>query len=265
VLDHLVHGVSSLENPTRLEFSYLRTYAGLTAPVAAAAGGRPTTLSIGGGAYTFPRYLEATYPEAVVEVVEIDPGVTEIAHRELGLPRATRIHSHHGDARQFFLERRPRARYDLIYGDAFNDLSIPYHLTTREFNDLVAAALAPGGLYLANVIDDPEQGRFLAAYANTLRLSYPHVQVLSDPAARERLAPAAPAAPGRRPPRTWVVAASRRPLAELAGGPAGEPTLATRLDDAELAALLARSAPRLTDDYAPVENLLAPVFVRRGY
>ncbi len=51
------------------------------------AGEAPRFLFIGGGGYTYPRALEVTYPNSTIEVIEIDPGVTRIAHEELGLAR----------------------------------------------------------------------------------------------------------------------------------------------------------------------------------
>ena len=39
------------------------------------------------------------------------------------------------------LRDRPKGeRYDLVLGDAFGDIAIPYHLVTREFNELSRAA-----------------------------------------------------------------------------------------------------------------------------
>ena len=61
------------------------------------------TLFIGGGGYTFPKYLEAVYPQASIDVMEIDPAVTEAAHTFLNLPRDTRIRSFNEDARSFLL------------------------------------------------------------------------------------------------------------------------------------------------------------------
>src|SRR6185369_9243015 len=61
------------------------------------------------------------------------------------------------------------ARYDAIFCDAFNDLSIPFHLTTREFNASVARLLDRGGFVAANVIDNYQRGEFLPAYVNTIR------------------------------------------------------------------------------------------------
>ena len=39
----------------------------------------------------------------------------------------------------------------MVFGDAFNDVSVPYHLTTHEFNESVRRLLTPGGLDPAKV------------------------------------------------------------------------------------------------------------------
>ena len=57
-----------------------------------------------------------------------------------------------GDARAF-VNRNQGKKYDLIFGDAFNDFSVPWHLTTKEFNDKVAGMLADDGVYMINIID----------------------------------------------------------------------------------------------------------------
>ncbi|MDP3046810.1 MAG: fused MFS/spermidine synthase, partial [Chloroflexota bacterium] len=147
VLDHLVHSFVILDDPTHLEYGYEKVYAEMARVLAGP--GRPiSALFIGGGGYTFPRYLESQYPGSTLDVVEIDPGVTRIAHTHLGLPDTTTIRSYNEDARQYLMRATPSAQYDLILGDAFNDLSVPYHLTTREFSERVRRFLKPDGLYL---------------------------------------------------------------------------------------------------------------------
>src|SRR5512143_3248004 len=96
--------------------------------------GAPNVLVIGGGGYTYPRWVDAHVPTASVEVVEIDPGVTEVVHDYLGLPRDTRIVSYGLDGRQFVQEMAPRGHYHLVVQDAVNDLSVPYHILTKEYN-----------------------------------------------------------------------------------------------------------------------------------
>src|SRR3954463_10290559 len=82
-----------------------------------------STLFLGGGSYTFPRYLQHTYPKTSADVAEIDPAVTQANHRALWLPRNPPIKTAGGDARQFVTSRRKGVKYDMIFGDAFNDFS----------------------------------------------------------------------------------------------------------------------------------------------
>jgi hypothetical protein len=126
------------------------------------------TLFIGGGGFVFPRWIEAKFPGTpVIDVAEIDPAVKLAVQKEMGLPSdsATAIRTHIGDARKFvddrFTENIQRVakgekplHYDFVYGDAFNDFSVPWHLTTREFSERVRALLDPqSGVYLVNIID----------------------------------------------------------------------------------------------------------------
>ena len=106
-------------------------------------------------------------------MIEIDPGVTEVAHDMLGLSRDTPVVTYNEDARTF-LKREPTGRYDLVFGDAFNGYSVPYHLTTKEFNDRVRAWLADDGLYTINIINDPSE-HFLHTYLHTLRQTFHHI------------------------------------------------------------------------------------------
>ena len=57
-------------------------------------------LYVGGGGYTLPRHIEAAYPNARQEIMEIDPGVTQTVYEQLGVdPRTTNIITYNGDGR----------------------------------------------------------------------------------------------------------------------------------------------------------------------
>lgn len=251
ILDRLVHSYTSLIDPARLIYGYEKIYAEATAYMAAR-GDPLRALFIGGGGYTFPKYMETTYPESELDVVEIDPGVTETAYEQLGLDRDTRIVSYNEDAR-LFLIRPPTKRYTQIMGDAFNDYSVPYHLTTQEFNKLVHKWLTPDGLYLVNLIDGARHD-FLRAYVYTLQQTFRHVYV-------------APASENWResPRMTFVLIATDDALEldkfkPVASGEAAVLTPRRVLTDEELQALL-HEGPQvlLTDQFAPVDQMLAPV------
>lgn len=252
ILDRLVHSYTSLNDPTKLVYGYEKIYAELTAYKAQQTDALKA-LFIGGGGYTFPKYMEAVYPESQLDVIEIDPGVTQVAYEHLGLDRDTRIVTYNQDAR-LFLEQPAPEQYDLILGDAFNDYSVPYHLTTQGFNDRVQAWLAGDGLYAVNMIDGAK-GEFLRAYIHTLRQTFNHVYV-------------APTIDGwRRSPRsTFVLVATDTPLSvtafERIDGDDGDTLFARQaLTKLEIEEILSEGhVVTLTDQYAPVDQMLAPVF-----
>jgi spermidine synthase len=304
-LDRLLHSVVDPEDPSYLyypheyvQMEFLR--------LARASDPRPRALVIGGGGYTFPRYAMETMPEAKVDVVEIDPKVTRVAHDYLGLPRDyPNLRAIHMDGRQFVAEKAAPGSYDLVVQDAVNDLSVPAHLMTKEYNDAVKATLKPGGAYLLTIIDSVAQGKLWKAAMATLRRSFTNVVLLSD-------APPSPA--GTEAGEAWdrarhvlVIYASDTPfsahslqsaqpalpvsaerfagsLAELGAAPAGPPAAALRC----LVALQEEFARRpevrtvaipperlkpytdrepgvvLTDQFCPIDNLMAEVFRNRN-
>jgi spermidine synthase len=255
-LDRLIHSFIVPDDPRALDYGYERAYSNLTQ--AHATGPAIDTLFIGGGGYSFPRYVETVYPTSTVDVIEIDPAVIAVAHDRLGLPPTSRIRSFNQDARVFLNEWSDPKRYDFIYGDAFNDLSIPYHLTTVEFNRIIASRLKSDGVYLTNIIDKFEGGEFLKAEANALGAVFPHVYVFGRGEAFE---------PFDR--NTYVLMASRAPLnrAALDAITAGdEPSIRTTPLPADRlnAYLTSGRALTLTDDFVPVDQLLARLFVERG-
>lgn len=254
ILDRLVHSYNSLDDPTHLTYGYEKVYAEVTRLAAQRNSDREAlhALFIGGGGYTFPRYMEAVYPGSRLDVVEIDPDVTRVAHDLLGLNRDTEIATFNEDAR-LYLEREPDRKYDLVMGDAFNDYSVPYHLTTREFNERVRAWMGDDGVYIVNMIDGQRRD-FLSAYVNTLRQTFEHVYVI--PASRA----------WRESPRmTFVLVASDSPIdvdaLKAMDAEDGVLDLAEQiLSPDEVDRILAsRSLVTLTDRYAPVDQLLAPV------
>ena len=262
VLDHLVHSYISPDDPSKLGYGYERIYADITEYVAQREPGPLRTLFVGGGGYTFPRYVAAVYPTASVEVVEIDPGVTEVAYDFMGMPRDTKIKSYNEDGRLFFAGQNADDPYDLIYGDAFNDLSIPYHLTTVEFDRRVRARLEDDGFYLANVIDNPRTGQFLRAYLRTMREVFPYVYLFVEGTA---------AGWDQGGQSTLIVAATGRPLdfadlRRVVGQDGQRPLRSDMVTPEQIDDYLARGpAIVLSDDFAPVDQLVAPLFLERGY
>ncbi len=240
-LDDLRHSYVDLNDPTYLEFDYAQSFADVLhvafpQPVALDA------LHIGGGGFTMPRFLAAEYPGTQSLVLELDPAVLRLAKDELGLKTGPDLRVQIGDAR-LGIRRQPDDAYDLVVGDAFASLSVPWHLTTQEFLAEVDRVLRPDGVYLMNVID---YGRlhFVRAEAETLRGQFGYVAVLGP-------SPLIPSLRGGN----YVLVASDRPLDTDALTPLVTARGLDTVTGVQLEALTA-GATVLTDDYAPVDQWL---------
>ena len=257
-LDFLIHAYIRMDDPDDLQYDYERIYAGVThsAVRTLPAGRNPRALFLGGGGFVFPAWFLRQFPQGYADVAEIDPAVTRAAFEAFGLQPHPRMKIHNLDARNHVddLIRRQQAgddvgRFDLVYGDAFNHYSPPFHLTTLEFNEKVRGLMSDEGVFLANVIDVYRSGKFLGAMINTLERSFPHVYAFSTTLG-------GPTDEDTRD--TFVVVGSTRLLdLEFLDY---ERFSGDLLHPRHLDVLRWRSRGLvLTDDFAPVDNLLAPV------
>ena len=193
------------------------------------------------------------------EKIEIDPEVTQVAMQYLGLEPGSEIRSINLDARLAVAQMPADQVYDLIIGDAFHGLSVPYHLTTLEFTQQLKSHLAPDGIYLVNLIDG-RKAEFVRSEAATLSQAFSYVAAM--PVIEQYT---------EQSSNLWVVVGSATPLQREAYFAAAEvsprPDIAKTLwDGTRLSDFLASGrALVLTDEYAPVDNLLAPVLEERGY
>ena len=178
ILDNLRHSQVNMQDPTYLHYKHEHFQLEIVRLMKERTPEKQSVLVIGGGGYTFPRCTRVLIPTASVDVVEIDPGVTRMAKEQLGLIDEWKIRSIHMDGRQFVAEKAQPGTYDLVTLDAVNDLSVPSHLMTMEFNESVKKTLSPGGVYLVTVIDLVETGQLWKAAAHTLRESFRHVEMV---------------------------------------------------------------------------------------
>ncbi|WP_455217251.1 fused MFS/spermidine synthase [Kaarinaea lacus] len=245
ILDHLIHGINHETEPDLLISPYvhlmdelIRTYRGDDADAGL------SYFFGGGGAYTQPRAVKAVYPNARVTVAELDPQVTATAQESMFLDTSG-MEIIHQDARVVL--STSKERYDVVVADVYHDISIPYHMVTREFARSVKQHLTEDGLYLMNVIDKFPDPHLVKSLMKTLQSEFRHVGIWLE-----------------RPPdeitrTTYVLSASNgRPLPDVVYSSYGfdrhwlkinEPLLAAGTPIDEL--------PLLTDDFVPVERLLA--------
>jgi spermidine synthase len=218
---------------------------------------RVLILGLGGG--SFPKRLHRDFPNVVVDVVDIDPEVIAIAKRYFQVPEDTRLRLFAKDGRRFVQEATDR--YDLVFLDAYNSDTIPFHLATREFYREIKTHLAPGGVVVSNIIGTLRgpQSAFFRSIHRTLSEVFPTIYVV----------------PTYDQSAGWVLGdiniilfatqdatrLSRGELVARAGRVGGR--LVPASDLAEYAAHLldvpieGGDVPTLTDDFAPVEILRA--------
>jgi len=262
VLDHLVHSYTDLNDPLYLEYEYIRIYEEVMRWQARKRKSIKA-LFLGGGGYTFPRFIEAKYPKAKIDVVEIDPEITRVVQDYLGVSKDSRIRSFNEDGRWFVMNSKEQGSYDFIIGDAFNDLSIPYHLTTKEFAMQLKRLLKPDGLLLANVIDSFKKGAFMPSYIRTLEEVFGkgniHLLTLSSDYEHIGISTnVVVASPQRLDMDDFVRAVEGKKGKEMNSHVMPQERLQQYLKE--------RTSVILTDDYVPVDNLIAPIFEERfGY
>lgn len=189
-------------------------------------------LLVGGAGYTFPPAFLAKFPEAHMDVVEIDPGVTLLAQEHFKYRPNERTAVIHADGRDF-LNRAPASQYDTVFIDAYSNMfSIPFQLVTEEAFARFAHVLTDDGILAANVISavEGEQAQLLKAILASLQPSFTHVAII----------PTRPDQPQER--QNVIIVAGQRPVP-------GTPVETTAVE------------LRMTDEFAPVDRYTNPLHV----
>lgn len=247
-----IHSGMLLDQPQELALEYTKHYA-LGWHI------RPDAkrfLMLGGGGYSVPKYLLASRPDAVIDVVEIDPGITAAARTYFALPEDPRMRVHDEDAR-VFLNRSAAApqpeQYDVILGDVFtSSYNIPFHLGTVEAARHIHALLDENGVFVCNIISavNGEQGQVFRAIRASFARVFPqlHVFLVNRPHQGDAVQ------------NIMLVALKKSRSLPLAWD-----TDMRAMLDKEWTLPIADDTPPLTDDYAPVERYALAILRARGW
>ena len=175
ILDKVRNSHVDLEDPTYLEFRYIRLIVDMIESEAPSAG--LDVVSIGGGGFTLPGYIEATRPSSRNTVLEIDQKLVDIGGEELALTDEIKVVV---DDARISLRNVPTGHADVIIGDAYSGTSVPWHLTTVEFTEQIERVLSQTGIYTMNVIDYGDLS-FVRAESATLLEVFSHVALWAPP------------------------------------------------------------------------------------
>lgn len=136
---------------------------------------------LGAGTGTVAKALHERYPDALIDMVDVEPKLFDLAHRFFEVPDAEQIREYVDDGRQFMQSQGDRT-YDFIFGDMYSTLySEPWHVTTLEYYQTIYEKLDDNGVYMGNYIGDLDfqHPTRVGASLRTLREVFDHVYLFA--------------------------------------------------------------------------------------
>ena len=129
-------------------------------------------LVLGMGTGTYASQCLNYFSRLRIEGVEIDSKITDLAHRYFDLPQSVPVATDDGRA---FLQSS-KQKYDVILVDAYQDITIPFQLSTVEFFTLVKEHLKDGGVMVVNMnMYSGHAGSINEYLSDTIRSVFPEV------------------------------------------------------------------------------------------
>ena len=171
----------NLRDPSELFFEYIRRI-GYVIDLFRDPGAPISALHLGGGAFTLPRYVEATRPGSRQQVIELEGALIDLVRDAAPLPKRASIRVRRGDAREV-LGRLPagmRGAMDLVVVDIFAGDRTPAHVSSLEFYELLRPLLAPDGLVVVNAADGVGMP-FVRGQVATLSRLFGAVAAIAEP------------------------------------------------------------------------------------
>src|SRR3989344_221358 len=209
-------------------------------------------LVLGGGGYAIPRYAKQLFPRAEIDVVEIEPRLFELSKKYFYFNDTSKITNYVQAGRMFLANSQKK--YDIIFIDVYSSfISIPSHMTTIEFFALVKENLSDKGMLLSNVIGslDHSNNRFFTAKIKTFFSIFPNTRIfaISDPQSLE--------------PQNFAFVATKKGennYIEIAAKQSKSLFLSVVSSyEVERDKINLDKAILLTDDFSPIEYLVAPL------
>lgn len=106
-----------------------------------------SALILGMGTGTYARQLKQYYPKMDVTGVEIDQKITDLAGKYFDEPADIPVTTYDGRA----WLAASHDKYDVIMVDAYQDITIPFQMSSTEFFTMVREHLNPGGVMVVNM------------------------------------------------------------------------------------------------------------------
>ena len=140
-------------------------------------------LVLGNGTGTFARQCRGYFPHASVEGVEIDGKITELAKQYFEMPEEIKVTTYDGRAYLNVVDRK----YDVIMVDAYQDITIPFQMSSLEFFTLVKEHLKEEGVMVVNMnMRGQKEGNINQYLADTISHVFSEIYTADVPGTTNR-------------------------------------------------------------------------------
>jgi spermidine synthase len=112
-------------------------------------GNKLDLLILGNGTGTYAKQSKIYYPNTKTDAVEIDPKIVDLSKKYFNL-KDNEATIYQTDGRTFLSDKKCGV-YDVIMVDAYHDITVPFHMATKEFFTDVSKHLKPGGVIILNI------------------------------------------------------------------------------------------------------------------
>ncbi len=144
----------------------------MMAPVMADVEPGDEILVLGMGTGTFARQCMRYFDDVQVEGVEIDEKITDLAREYFELPDSVKVTTYDGRAYLMAVDKK----YDVIMVDAYQDITIPFQMSSLEFFTMVREHLTENGVMVVNMnMHSKEKGNINEYLSDTIASVFPYV------------------------------------------------------------------------------------------
>jgi spermidine synthase len=218
-----------------------------------------SVLVIGLGGGTIPKRFVRDYPQVTVHAVEVDADVVKIAAQYFDVHPGPRLKVFTDDGRRFL--RRSQNKYDLIVLDAYYADTVPFFLTTKEFFTIAKSHLAPGGVFVNNTIGtvSGSRSKFFRSVYRTMKEVFPQVYPIAVPESGTVMNIeifAQEAGPWGRSSTPALLEGLKARARQMQNKAIKDPDLVAKVNNLITTPIRTNDMPTLSDDYAPVDQLL---------
>lgn len=236
---NVLFGVQSIhmkkEGLTGMYYDYA-----LAAPVLAGAEEKDKmdVLILGMGSGTYAVQCRKYFPQAQVEGVEIDQKITDLAREHFELPEDVEVATYAGRAYLKGVQKK----YDVIMVDAYQDITIPFQMSSVEFFKEVQEHLKADGVMVVNMnMKSQKKGNINEYLSDTIASIFPNVYTVDVSGSSNR---------------ELFAFSDHSALSRLSQAGGLDRELLAHLENVEEGLMQYHGGPRiLTDDQAPVELL----------